>query len=357
MTVGEKPFTADSPIGLMYKHINDPVPLVSSSEVESFSGAINSIIQKGMAKDPEERFASMEELADAIDATIADLNSTGSKAIPFARALKPPYIVLAVCLISLVIFKAGFPSPNADKQLLTKQDFSYGQVETLMAEAESLGPIKGFKKAEEAYRITNASFFDRPELKYESAKCLALQFYSRREYKNVLETLKSYSTLNLQRQSLPKGISLQQVLFAKALFAEALFETGLKEQAKNLALEVISSKYEIKDQSANFVFDILVRTSEIESAKKMISETNSSQLLCTFSSTARRHGLLNLADLCISKARQQESSFELAVESALVLGEHGGSKQALQQLQGLSKQELTAQQLSILEIARKELKK
>ena len=357
MTVGEKPFIADSAIGLMYKHINDPVPLVSSSQVESSSDAINSIVQKGMAKDPENRFASMEELAEVIDATIADLNSTSSKVVPLSRALRFSLIILVMSLIPLVLYNVGFPGLIADKQQLTKQNLSYRQVETLIVEAERLGPSKGFNKAEEAYRISNANFSDRPELKFESARCLALQYYSRREYKNVVETLKPYSTLNLHRQSLPKGISLQHALFSKALVAEALFEMGQREQAKKLAFEVISSNCELKDPSANFVFDILVRASELKTAEAMILRTDSNQLLCTFSSIARRLGVLHLADLCMSKTQHQAPSFELAVESALVLGAHGDTKQALKQLEDFPKGQLSVHQLNILDIAKKELKR
>lgn len=102
MVVGEKVFTADSPVGLMYKQINEPVPVVSSLQVDVFHEAINAIIQRGMSKEPQDRFANMEELANAIDE--GPLNAPVSKSNGVRKSLLIyPVVALAACFIVVLI--------------------------------------------------------------------------------------------------------------------------------------------------------------------------------------------------------------------------------------------------------------
>lgn len=73
MVVGRPPFDADTAVSVMYKHINDAPPVVRAANVDIFHESLNKLIQKGMAKDPEQRFAGMEEMAGEIDAAIETL--------------------------------------------------------------------------------------------------------------------------------------------------------------------------------------------------------------------------------------------------------------------------------------------
>lgn len=74
MLVGEPPFTADNPVSVALKHIQEtakPVHLVVSEVPESLSF----IVAKCLEKKPEDRFASMQALAKAL----SSLSSTGVK--------------------------------------------------------------------------------------------------------------------------------------------------------------------------------------------------------------------------------------------------------------------------------------
>ncbi|MBZ0290696.1 MAG: serine/threonine protein kinase, partial [Anaerolineae bacterium] len=65
MLAGEPPFTADTNLSIILKHMSEPVP--SISEKLSVNNAdLDALIYKGMAKIPEDRFATAQEFANAL---------------------------------------------------------------------------------------------------------------------------------------------------------------------------------------------------------------------------------------------------------------------------------------------------
>jgi hypothetical protein len=65
MTTGDVPFRAETPMAVVIKHIYDPLPLPTSVN-PSLPAAVEQVILWAMAKKPEERFQSCEELAAAL---------------------------------------------------------------------------------------------------------------------------------------------------------------------------------------------------------------------------------------------------------------------------------------------------
>ena len=60
---GELPYTADNPIAVSMKHVNEPVR--PPREIDpTIPEGMNALVTRLMAKDPEDRYASAEELAD-----------------------------------------------------------------------------------------------------------------------------------------------------------------------------------------------------------------------------------------------------------------------------------------------------
>ena len=62
MLSGEKPFTADTPMAVIYKHRNTPLPRLSGALV-----AFQELLDRMLAKDPHDRFQSSEELLSYLD--------------------------------------------------------------------------------------------------------------------------------------------------------------------------------------------------------------------------------------------------------------------------------------------------
>jgi serine/threonine-protein kinase len=88
MFSGRTPYEADTPMGLVVKHITEPVPHILDFN-PNLPVAIDSIIKKAMAKDREERFQTAGMLSKALDAVVTgqpfDLETTLAKKTNIAK--------------------------------------------------------------------------------------------------------------------------------------------------------------------------------------------------------------------------------------------------------------------------------
>jgi serine/threonine-protein kinase PpkA len=67
MLSGRKPFTAENPMAIIYMHRKSPVPQLPDAQT-----ALQSLVQKLLAKAPEDRFATAQHAADAIAQALAE---------------------------------------------------------------------------------------------------------------------------------------------------------------------------------------------------------------------------------------------------------------------------------------------
>jgi formylglycine-generating enzyme required for sulfatase activity len=88
MVTGQRPFVAETHLGTVMKHLQDPIPDPTALE-PSVSPLTRLIIYRMMAKQPGDRYASYEELSDTLTATIArleagyrDVGESGSAELP-----------------------------------------------------------------------------------------------------------------------------------------------------------------------------------------------------------------------------------------------------------------------------------
>ena len=83
---GELPYTADNPIAVSMKHVNEPVR--PPREIDpGIPEGMNAIVTKLMAKDPEDRYADADELADGLRRVNRGLEPV---AAGVARTHRPP---------------------------------------------------------------------------------------------------------------------------------------------------------------------------------------------------------------------------------------------------------------------------
>ena len=92
MASGKPPYAADSAMTVMMMHINDPVPDIRSYRPD-LPPALTDVINKAMAKDPDQRFQDGAELAAALRSV--DKAPLGAAAVPIAAALAPESTVVA----------------------------------------------------------------------------------------------------------------------------------------------------------------------------------------------------------------------------------------------------------------------
>jgi len=126
---GELPYTADNPIAVSMKHVNEP--LVPPREIDpTIPEGMNALVARLMAKDPEDRYASADELADdlwrisrgrkpaAVPAAAAPTRTqrapvvpssrtTGARPAPARRRRGIPWLLIVVAAILLFLGTYG----------------------------------------------------------------------------------------------------------------------------------------------------------------------------------------------------------------------------------------------------------
>jgi ligand-binding sensor domain-containing protein len=70
LVTGQLPFEAETPLAVLLKHINDPLPLPRLIK-EDLPEAVERVILKATAKAPEDRFQSVQEMIDALARAVA----------------------------------------------------------------------------------------------------------------------------------------------------------------------------------------------------------------------------------------------------------------------------------------------
>jgi len=75
MLTGKQPYEADTPMGVAIKHITDPVPHILDAN-PNLPYDIEAIIQKAMAKDREDRYATAQELVDDLRALASNVTTS-----------------------------------------------------------------------------------------------------------------------------------------------------------------------------------------------------------------------------------------------------------------------------------------
>jgi serine/threonine protein kinase len=88
MLSGEVPYSGSTPVQLMYAHLNQPIPDIRESR-EDASDAIQGVIERAMAKDPDERFRRAEDVAKALREAV-ELGEVLAEPVPGAPSAPPP---------------------------------------------------------------------------------------------------------------------------------------------------------------------------------------------------------------------------------------------------------------------------
>jgi serine/threonine protein kinase len=82
MLTGYTPFDADTPLAILMKHLNDPLPLPSQVD-PSLPRDLEQIVLKALAKDPDDRYQSAEEMAQAMQSVMDGKPSNAARpAVP-----------------------------------------------------------------------------------------------------------------------------------------------------------------------------------------------------------------------------------------------------------------------------------
>jgi serine/threonine-protein kinase len=96
LLTGEVPFKGDNFVAVAMRHINEPVPSIREQRPE-LSAHLDAIVRRAMAKDPRDRFGSMDELCSELsDCLQPESTASGAETMIVApqrrrqRAARPP---------------------------------------------------------------------------------------------------------------------------------------------------------------------------------------------------------------------------------------------------------------------------
>jgi len=113
MVVGQKPYRATTPLAVVYMHIHEPLPLPRHARPD-VPEAVERVILKAMAKDPDDRFQTADEMVDALAAVeappteLTPTTSTAGEAAPSALRRLPWKIIGPVAGVILIAALAAW---------------------------------------------------------------------------------------------------------------------------------------------------------------------------------------------------------------------------------------------------------
>jgi serine/threonine protein kinase len=91
MVTGRVPFVAETPLAVILKHVSDPLPLPSSLKPD-IPETIEKVVLKALAKDPSDRFATVEEFLSAWKRALDEEKSTRPSSETVAVHAAPPRV-------------------------------------------------------------------------------------------------------------------------------------------------------------------------------------------------------------------------------------------------------------------------
>lgn len=117
---GSPPFTSDMGIqGLIVQHLHTPPPQPSTA-VPGVPAAFDAVIAKGMAKDPDDRYPTVQEFASAARKAAGGTEALPTVPDPHRNRLSPKMIgaivgaIAVVALVAVAVFVLIRPSQNRD---------------------------------------------------------------------------------------------------------------------------------------------------------------------------------------------------------------------------------------------------
>lgn len=88
LITGQPPFDADTPLSLIYKHINDPLtsPRLLRKDI---SPALEKVMLTALAKEPQDRFSTADEMSQALEKAVSQIAKSETMAT-FPEEEEPP---------------------------------------------------------------------------------------------------------------------------------------------------------------------------------------------------------------------------------------------------------------------------
>jgi len=81
LITGREPYQAETPMALLLKHLNEPMPPAREFR-DGVSDAVEHVLAKSTAKDPDERYSSAKEMSDAFERALQNISGDTQQSTP-----------------------------------------------------------------------------------------------------------------------------------------------------------------------------------------------------------------------------------------------------------------------------------
>lgn len=106
LVTGQKPFTADTPMAMVLKHVTDEIPRPTRID-RRIPPFVEQAILRAVQKDPADRYASMGEFADVLELIALGEKAPQKKIVKLVRQKKQKWNPIPLLLVFLLIAAAG----------------------------------------------------------------------------------------------------------------------------------------------------------------------------------------------------------------------------------------------------------
>lgn len=118
MLLGYMPFDADTPLAILMKHLNDPLPLPSRVD-PSLPSDLEQILLKALAKDPDDRYQSAAEMQMAVQWMLdRNLAETVRQVVPPPGGITPNAVFSGTARKQIT--NSGFAKEDTDPDIVSR---------------------------------------------------------------------------------------------------------------------------------------------------------------------------------------------------------------------------------------------
>ena len=332
MLSGHPPYEADTAVGMLYKHINEPIPRLLPDGSSKHRSGINDLIAKGMSKNADERFQDCSELIDALNQLENSFGDQGTVQNTDQRNKYKLWHCLAIlgCLAACVVIYPHLAHLDTTKpKIILSSKRIPVPVWVRCKEILSLpasNSDESIKLAEVAYNLGKKLPPSKKSYYFDSIRNLIGKYNVRAEYEKALAIGMPLAIIKLQKlDSLPEGAEAQSILGIKAQISHTLLRTNRKEDALRLAREVADWELSYRNSTVD-ALEVLIDADDKESIKKLIEHTGYSGKVIDYARTFRKSKNLPMAQYCLNEALKRMESGSPRIQNELEMKLRTGAR-------------------------------
>lgn len=321
---GRKPYEADTPVGIIFQHMNEPIPLIKPNDVQQFHPKLNQLIAKGMAKRPADRFASMNEMADAITLLRNEMfdRPNSSTSAPKQQRMIILAIIAAAILIPAVFFYIDRDqSKTSTEEIGTKDNttvipisvsalLDYGSTPNIPLLARELSSCRAYSQLSQKGSPVPQSVRIRAQRYF--AMMLSEDYLPATALRLCQKLLKEHRKLTIGATA--EGNPAVDYNYIGMSIAATLLDFGEKEAAKKTLFELLHAKNLSVMNRAGLSRELL-KVGEVEKVRDLSKKAQDTRDLAELSQAYRAFGFDQESIACGIKAAEahiQPYDFEYA---------------------------------------------